>query len=136
LPDRERRVEEFFLGAAELAPEMSFLLGGEGWEGKPLPRNVRWIGHVSSNDHNRVNCSARIVLNINRESMAKVGFSPPTRVFEAAGAAACVITDTWAGIESFFEPGREILLASTAEEITELLRTVGKERATQIGAAM
>ena len=78
LPDREARVEEFFLRAARLAPEFSFLLGGEGWAGKPLPSNVRWIGHVRTNDHNRVNCSARMVLNVNRESMAETGYSPPT----------------------------------------------------------
>src|SRR5215469_11258447 len=84
LPDRERRVEQFFLRAAELAPEMRFMLGGEGWGGRLLPPNVRWIGHVGTRDHNRVNSSARMVLNINRDSMAAVGFSPPTRVFEAA----------------------------------------------------
>jgi spore maturation protein CgeB len=136
LPDRERRVEEFFLRTAELAPEMKFLLGGEGWGGKRLPANVRWIGHVGAGDHNRVNCSARMVLNINRESMARVGFSPPTRVFEAAGAGACVVTDAWAGIGEFFEPGREILVASSAEEVVELLRTVDKPRARAIGHAM
>ncbi|HLK31659.1 MAG TPA: glycosyltransferase [Terriglobales bacterium] len=136
LPDRERRVEEFFLRAAGLAPELSFILGGEGWSGKPLPSNVRWIGHVGTSEHNRVNCSARMVLNINRESMAKVGFSPPTRVFEAAGAGACVISDAWAGAETFFEPGREILLASAAEEIVHLLRTVDAAQARRIGDAM
>ncbi len=86
LPDREKRVEDFFLAAAEMAPEFNFTLGGEGWGGKRLPANVRWLGHVGTNDHNAVNCSASMVLNLNRESMASVGFSPPTRVFEAAGA--------------------------------------------------
>lgn len=136
LPDRERRVEEFFLRAAELAPQMSFILGGEGWAGKPMPRNVRWIGHVGTHDHNRVNCSARMVLNINRESMAAVGFSPPTRVFEAAGAGACVITDSWAGVDTFFQPGKEILLASSAEDIVQLLRTTDEKQSAGIGAAM
>ncbi len=136
LPDRERRVEQFFLRAAELAPECSFVLGGEGWAGKRLPPNVRWIGHVATADHNRVNCSARMVLNINRESMASVGFSPPTRVFEAAGAAACVVTDCWQGIEKFFAPGREILVASSAEEIAGWLRTVDGQRARELGRAM
>ena len=103
LPDRERRVEEFFLRAAELAPEFQFALGGEGWADKPMPGNVRWIGHVATGDHNRVNCSARMVLNINRDSMAGVGFSPPTRVFEAAGAGACLITDQWDGIDHFLD---------------------------------
>jgi spore maturation protein CgeB len=136
LPDRERRVEEFFLRAAELAPDMSFVLGGEGWTGKSLPANVRWIGHVGTADHNRVNCSARMVLNINRESMASVGFSPPTRVFEAAGAGACLITDEWIGIERFFKPGSEILVAASAEEVVEWLRSVGPKQARRIGAAM
>jgi spore maturation protein CgeB len=111
LPDREARVEQFFLAAAERAPEFNFLLGGEGWGSRSLPANVRWIGHVGTGLHNVINCSARMVLNINRESMARTGFSPPTRVFEAAGAAACLITDAWTGVEHFFEPGREILVA-------------------------
>ncbi len=136
LPDRERRVEQFFIAAAEMAPEMRFSLGGEGWGGKLLPPNVRWIGHVSTADHNRVNCSARMVLNINRESMASVGFSPPTRVFEAAGAGACVITDAWPGVETFFTPGREILVASGAEDVVKFLRTVDTAGARRIGEAM
>jgi len=136
LPDRERRVEEFFLGAAELAPEFQFALGGEGWAGKPLPANVRWIGHVGTHDHNRLNCSARMVLNINRNSMAAVGFSPPTRIFEAAGAGACLIIDHWKGIETFFEPGKEILVAGGAEELVHYLRIVSEPEAKQIGHKM
>jgi spore maturation protein CgeB len=136
LPDRERRVQEFFFRAAELAPDCQFALGGEGWGGKRLPANVRWIGHVGTGDHNRVNCSARMVLNINRDSMAGVGFSPPTRVFEAAGAGACLITDRWAGIESFFLPEKEILVAGSAEEIVACLRNISAAAAHEIGANM
>ena len=136
LPDRERRVDDFFLAAARLAPEMSFILGGEGWEGKAMPENLRWIGHVGSADHNRINCSARMVLNINRQCMADTGFSPPTRVFEAAGAGACVITDAWSGISQFFDPEREILLASSAEDIVRYLREFDQERSARIGSAM
>lgn len=136
LPDRERRVEEFFFRAAHLAPKMSFVLGGEGWGGKEMPPNMRWIGHVASQKHNRVNCSARLVLNINRESMAYVGYSPPTRVFEAAGAGACVITDAWAGVERFFAPEREILTADSAEEVVSWLQRVGPAEAAKIGLAM
>jgi spore maturation protein CgeB len=136
LPDRERRVEQFFLRAATLAPEMRFVLGGEGWGGKALPPNVRWIGHVGTGAHNRVNASARMALNINRESMAEVGFSPPTRVFEAAGSATCLITDHWRGVETFFVPGHEILVASGAEEIVEYLRRISAAQARAIGEAM
>ncbi|MBV8632262.1 MAG: hypothetical protein JOZ83_15145, partial [Silvibacterium sp.] len=91
LPDREARVDELFFRAAELAPDKRFILGGEGWGDKPLPANVRWIGHVSTGDHNRVNSSAGMVMNINRASMASFGFSPPTRVFEVAGAGTCML---------------------------------------------
>jgi spore maturation protein CgeB len=136
LPDREARVEEFFLKAATLAPEMSFVLGGEGWGGKSLPSNVRWIGHVPAGQHNVVNCSARMVLNVNRESMAKVGFSPPTRVFEAAGAGACVMTDSWVGVEQFFTPDSEILVASSAEEVVAHLRRLDATQCVKIGLAM
>jgi spore maturation protein CgeB len=136
LPDREKRVEEFFLRAAELAPEMSFILGGEGWSSKSLPPNVRYIGHVATSRHNSLNCSARMVLNVNRESMARVGFSPPTRVFEAAGAAACLITDYWAGIETFFAPGKEVLVAASAAEVVVYLRGIGPREAHSIAGAM
>jgi spore maturation protein CgeB len=136
LPDRERRVEEFFLRAAELAPDCRFALGGEGWGGKRLPANIRWIGHVGTGDHNRVNSSARMVLNINRDSMAGVGFSPPTRVFEAAGAGACLITDRWAGIENFFVPEKEVLVAGSAEEIVACLRNISQAAAEEIGCNM
>src|SRR5262249_59885610 len=101
-----------------------------------LPNNVRWIGHVGIGDHNVVNCSARMVLNINRESMAEVGFSPPTRVFEAAGSGACVITDSWAGIEQFFEPEHEILIANSADDIVRHLRKLDREQSRRIGSTM
>ncbi|HEY7354000.1 MAG TPA: glycosyltransferase [Terriglobales bacterium] len=136
LPDREARVDQFFLAAAEQAPEFQFLLGGEGWGSKRMPANVRWIGHVGTAHHNVINCSARMVLNINRESMARVGFSPPTRVFEAAGAAASLITDAWTGVDSFFEPGQEILVADGAEGIVSFLRGISSDGACKIGAAM
>lgn len=136
LPDRERRVQQFFLAAAEKAPDLQFLLGGEGWGSKSLPNNVRWIGHVRTEHHNAINCSARMVLNINRESMAQTGFSPPTRVFEAAGAAACLITDAWTGVEHFFEPGREILVAHDVDDIVRHLRRTSAVDARRIGSAM
>ena len=87
-----------------------------------MPPNVRWIGHVPSGLHNAINCSARMVLNINRDSMAAVGFSPPTRVFEAAGSGACLLCDAWPGIEQFFVPEKELLVIRSAEDIVKALR--------------
>ncbi|HEY1583296.1 MAG TPA: glycosyltransferase [Chthoniobacterales bacterium] len=134
LPDREARVEEFFLRAARLLPNEQFVLGGTGWE-RPLPPNVRHTGHVYSRDHNRFNCSSRAVLNVNRASMAHYGFSPPTRVFEAAGAGACLITDAWEGIELFLQPNEEVLIAHNGEEVADLVRSLHPESAQEIGQA-
>ncbi|HEY8413706.1 MAG TPA: glycosyltransferase, partial [Pyrinomonadaceae bacterium] len=84
---------------------------------------------------NAFNCSARTVLNVNRDSMASYGFSPPTRIFEAAGSASCLITDAWAGIETFLEPDREVLVARNGDDVIRHLRTLGQSRARQIGQA-
>jgi spore maturation protein CgeB len=135
LPDREARVEEFLLRAAELAPDRQFLLGGAGWGDRPLPANVRYAGHVYTRDHNAFHGTPRLVLNVSRESMARYGFSPATRVFEAAGAAACIVTDAWEGIELFLEPGVEVLVAGNGEDVATFARSVSLPAARAIGAA-
>jgi spore maturation protein CgeB len=135
LPDREARVEEFFLRAAELAPSRSFLLGGSGWDDRPLPPNVRPLGHVSTRDHNVLNATPLAVLNVSRESMAANGFSPATRVFEAAGAGACLVTDAWEGIKLFLEPGEEVLVAEDGAEVAELVEQLDPAQARAIGEA-
>ncbi|HVL39167.1 MAG TPA: glycosyltransferase [Fimbriimonadaceae bacterium] len=133
LPDRESRVEEFFLRPASMLADRKFLLGGSGWGDKAMPPNVGYLGHVFTADHNAFNCTPMAVLNISRESMARYGFSPATRVFEAAGAAACLITDWWEGIDHFFEPDREILVASSGDEVAALLEGLDELRARQVG---
>ena len=135
LPDREARIEEFFFNAAEGLPNHHFVLGGSGWADKRMPANVNYVGHVYTRDHNAFNCSSRTVLNVNRDSMASYGFSPPTRIFEAAGSAACLITDAWEGIEMFLAPDREVLVARSGEDVIRHLRTLGTTRARQIGEA-
>jgi spore maturation protein CgeB len=135
LPDREARVEEFFLRAAAQLPQRRMLIGGSGWGDKAMPPNVKDLGHVYTADHNAFNCTPRAVLNISRESMARYGFSPATRVFEAAGAAACLITDAWEGVEVFFEPGSELLVAHSGDEVAEQVRSLEASRAREIGQA-
>jgi spore maturation protein CgeB len=133
LPDREARVEEFFFRAVRALPARRFLLGGSGWEQR-VP-NLRMLGHVPPSRHNAVNCSATCVLNVSRDSMAENGFSPATRVFEAAGAGACLISDRWEGIELFLEPGEEVLVAGDGAEVAATLDALDPRRAAEIGAA-
>jgi len=135
LPDRERRVEAMFLSVAETLPQHRFILGGSGWGEKSIPANVRWIGHVPTSLHNVLNGSARLVLNIHREAMTENGYSPATRLFEAAGAGACQVTDTWTGIEQFFAPGSEVLVAATPDDVARFVVQVDAGRARAIGLA-
>lgn len=133
LPDREARVEEFFFSVARRLPHQSFRLGGNGWHDLPMPKNVASMGHVYSSEHNVFNASARAVLNVHRDSMVRFGYSPATRLFEAAGAAACLVTDAWEGIESFFEPGREVLVAANGDEVGEHLARLTPAEARAMG---
>jgi spore maturation protein CgeB len=136
LPDREARVECFFFDAVRRDPERAYLLAGSGWEERAAGvGNLRYLGHVAPGAHNALNCSARAVLNVSRESMAANGFSPATRVFEAAGAGACLITDAWEGIELFLEPGSEVLLARDGAEVAAHVQQLTSERARAIGEA-
>jgi spore maturation protein CgeB len=135
LPDREARVEEFFLKPATALPSVRFLLGGAGWDDKSTPANVRYVGHVYTADHNAFNCTPRTVLNISRNSMANYGFSPATRVFEAAGAGACIISDAWKGVDTFLEPRSEILVAENGADVIRLASEISASEAFTIGRA-
>jgi spore maturation protein CgeB len=135
LPDREARVEQFFLEPAARLPDRSFLIGGNGWETKGMPSNVRHIGHVYTRDHNAFNTSPLAVLNIARDSMASTGYSPATRVFEAAGAGACLITDAWVGLEIFLKDGEEVLVARDGKDVADHIEALTPERARAIGEA-
>ncbi len=135
LPDREARVEEFFFGAVSAMPERRFVLGRAGWDDRASAPNLTYVGHVSPQDHNAFNCSALSVLNVSRDSMASNGFSPATRLFEAAGAGACLITDAWVGIEMFLEPGEEVLVARDGNDVIAALADLDQPRARRIGEA-
>ncbi|WP_375464096.1 glycosyltransferase [uncultured Methylobacterium sp.] len=135
LPDREARVETFFLDAAARLPQRAFLIGGSGWADKGMPGNVRHLGHVYTREHNAFNTTPLAVLNIARDSMAAVGYSPATRVFEAAGAGACLVTDAWAGLDLFLREGEEVLVARDGQDVAGHLAALTPERARAIGAA-
>jgi len=134
MPDRETRVGEFFFKPARMLPGHRFLLGGNGWRtSAPNPTNVRYLGHIYTADQNAFNATPLAVLNICRESAARFGFSPPTRIFEAAGASACIVTDNWLGLDLFLEPGVECIAVNSGEEVAEALLTLSPEQAREMG---
>lgn len=134
MPDRETRVAEFFFRPAALRLDRQFLLGGNGWDDRivGLP-NVRYVGHVYTADHNAFNTTPLAVLNVCRESMARFGYSPATRIFEAAGAGACIITDNWEGLDLFLDPKTECIAVDDGEAVAHALDALTPDRARRIG---
>ncbi len=133
LADREERIETFFLEPADRLAGHRFLVAGSGWEDKSCPPSVTKLGHLGTDRHNVFNASARAVLNVNRASLAAAGFCPSPRLFEAAGAGACLITDAWRGIEMFLTPSKEVLVARDADDVVEALDALTPEQAREIG---
>jgi spore maturation protein CgeB len=134
LPDREARVEEFFFSAVDALPRRRFVLGGAGWADRARAPNLSYVGHVPPGEHNAFNSSPLAVLNVSRESMVENGFSPATRIFEAAGAGACILSDAWEGIEAFLTPGVEVIVCSSGSEVVESLQGLDPASARRIGA--
>ena len=135
LPVREQRVDEFFFGAARELPYTKFLLAGSGWQGRYMPENVKFAGDLYSWEHNAFNSTPLTILNVAWESISHYGFSPSMRVFEAAAARACIISEDWDGLERFFEPGKEIIVAKSGVEVATHLREMNQPRALAIGEA-
>jgi spore maturation protein CgeB len=98
------------------------------------PDNVRRITHLPPGKHRQFYNAQRYTLNITRADMIRAGWSPSVRLFEAAACATPVISDYWDGLEEFFEPGREILIARSANDVAAILHEVPHERRIDIGA--
>ncbi len=134
-PDRQAKLEELFCEPARRVPKKQFLLAGPQYPTPALwPANVRHIVHLEPRLHPPFYCSSRFTLNLTRQEMAEAGHSPSVRLFEAAGCGAAIISDTWAGLETFFVPGEEILLSRTADDVIQFLREIGEDQARAIGA--
>ena len=115
--DRQAALHELFIEPARRRPQSRFLLAGSMYDGTfPWQPNIFFIDHLAPASHPAFYCSSRLTLNVTRRSMAETGYCPSGRLFEATACGAPVLSDYWAGLEQFFEPESEILLAATAEE--------------------
>ncbi len=121
--DRQAKLESMFLEAARQRPSSRFLLAGSlyppEWQ---WPANVRRFEHVGPSDHPVLYCSSRLTLNLTRAEMAASGYCPSGRFFEAAACGAPIITDWFRGLDSFFEPGEEVLVASDTGDVLHAAR--------------
>ena len=120
--DRQPGLEKLFWGAAERLLGSRFLLAGSQYPPRAtLPGNVRLLEHLPPHEHSAFYSSSRATLNLTRRAMAKYGFCPSGRLFEAAACGAPILTDAWEGLESFFEPLREILVVASTQDVLDAL---------------
>ena len=121
-PDRQAKLEELLVRAATDSPESSFTVAGSQYPKRiRWPKNVRRITHLNPKWHARFYSSSRLTLNLTRREMVIAGYSPSVRLFEAAACGAVIVSDNWPGLDSFFIPGREILLAVDAQDVERYL---------------
>ena len=120
--DRQEKVDLFFLEPARRREDLDFTLAGTlypwGWR---WPENVRRFDHVAPEQHPAFYSSSRLTLNITREDMARSGWCPSGRLFEAAACGTPIISDWWNGLSDFFTPGEEIVLARTSDDVMKAL---------------
>jgi spore maturation protein CgeB len=115
--DRQNALEQLFIEPARKLPNRRFVMGGALYPHVfPWTNNIFFVRHIPPQEHSTFYCSSKLTLNVTRGPMAEMGYCPSGRLFEAAACGVAVLTDEWAGMEQFFEPGREILTARTAED--------------------
>jgi spore maturation protein CgeB len=131
--DRQAALEALFVEPARRRPDERFVLGGAQYPPElAWPANVVRCEHVAPADHPAFFCSSQLTVNITREAMAELGWCPSGRLFEAAACGVPVLSDAWEGLDSFFTPGEEILLARDTEEALAAL-TRGRDNLAAIG---
>jgi spore maturation protein CgeB len=134
-PDRQRVLDELLIAPARELPEVNFVLAGPQYpDGIQWPENIERFDHVPPSEHSAFYCAQRFTLNATRADMARLGYSPSVRLFEAAACGVPVISDDWPGIETLFKPGEEILIARGSQEAIEFL-AMPEARRDEIGAA-
>lgn len=133
-PDRQAKLEELFCNPAQQFPQKDFLLAGPQYPSDlAWPKNVRRIVHLEPVFHPFFYSSSIFTLNLTRGEMVAAGYSPSVRIFEAAGCGSAIICDAWPGLETFFTPGEEILLAQSSSDVIRYLSDINLDEARKLG---
>ena len=135
-PDRQKKLEELLCTPARHLGQRKFIVAGPQYpKSLAWPANVKRIVHVEPRFHPPFYCSSRMTLNVTREHMVNAGYSPSVRLFEAAGCGTTILSDSWPGLSAFFEPGKEILLPATWEDVVRYVDAGGDAETRHIGQA-
>ena len=133
--DRQRALEDFFLEPARRLPHRRFIIGGAMYpDGFRWTPNIHFLQHISPHEHATFYCSSKLTLNVTRGAMAAMGYCPSGRLFEAAACGTAILSDAWEGLERFFEPDREILVARSTGDALDAI-SADPRRLAEIGAA-
>jgi spore maturation protein CgeB len=134
--DRQAALESLFVEPARLRPAQRFVIGGSGYpQGFPWTDNIFFVRHLPPSHHPAFFSSSRLTLNVTRRDMASLGFCPSGRLFEAAACGVAVISDWWEGLDAFFAPGREIVIARRTDDVLAALDLDDASRAAIAAAA-
>ena len=133
--DRQEALTRLFLEPARGLPDHGFVVGGSQYPTEfPWGPNIRYVRHVPPPLHAAFYCSSRFTLNVTRGPMLATGHCPSGRLFEAAACGAAIVTDRWSGLEEFFTPGSEIVVADGSDDVMRALR-MSPEESAAVGAA-
>jgi spore maturation protein CgeB len=133
--DRQPALERLMLDTAARLPDARFVVAGPQYpESIRWPRNVKRITHLSPREHAAFYNAQRFTLNVTRADMVRWGYSPSVRLFEAAACGVPIISDAWPGLESLFEPGKEILLARETSDMVRCLRELSEDERARVGS--
>ena len=133
-PDRQPKIDEFLARAAQQLPDRKFIVAGPQYPRKiKWSKNVRRINHLNPRWHAHFYSSSRMTLNVTRRDMVQAGWSPSVRLFEAAACGACIVSDNWPGLETFFRPQQEILLPTSAEDVVVYITELADNEVRAIG---
>ena len=134
-PDRQPALEQLLIEPARRLPDCRFVVAGPQYPAEiDWPANVERIEHLGPADHAAFYSALAWTLNVTRADMVRAGWSPSVRLFEASACGVPIISDEWPGLEAFFRPGREITVATTADDVVHALR-LPEARRTAIGHA-
>jgi len=126
--DRQPALLELLLGSAIRSPAKRFVMGGAQYpDDFPWASNVHFVRHLPPSLHSAFYCSSPLTLNITRRPMAQLGWCPSARLFEAAACGTAVITDQWEGLSDFYEPGKEIVVVNTSDDVLAALSMDDKD---------
>ena len=127
--ERQQALEALFIEPARRIPECKFMVGGAMYpETFPWTENIFFVQHVPPAEHPAFFCSSKLTLNVTRAPMAQMGYCPSGRLFEAAACGVPILSDYWEGLDEFFEPRSEILVARNADDTIEAMRLPEQER--------